>query len=197
MGTARAPNRSRMEIFQDSQDEGMSFLTAAAVGAGHFLADWDPAMWRTFGLTATVTDPDGNTSEFGSMAHPAVFLAGLLYCFRSDRDGDWEVYCAGHVERVPRRITTDPAQDTHSVLPPDGQQVWFVSNRTGHGPFPESIVRTPGAGSGSWMLSEASRLELEIGFGTVFQRHSPVEVLENCRRISRDLESPSAGQRGF
>jgi parallel beta-helix repeat protein len=65
LGTATAPDSSIIEIFQDTGDQGNIFIGATAVSAGVFtLTGFSPPGATGGNLTATVTDPDGNTSEF-------------------------------------------------------------------------------------------------------------------------------------
>ncbi|HXG46603.1 MAG TPA: right-handed parallel beta-helix repeat-containing protein, partial [Methylomirabilota bacterium] len=67
-GTAAAPNGSVVELFQDPADEGEIFIAHGRVYDGRFAAEAALPAGHTgafFHLNATVTDPDGNTSEFG------------------------------------------------------------------------------------------------------------------------------------
>jgi parallel beta-helix repeat protein len=74
-GTAQVPDGSTVEIFADPGDEGESYIVSAPVSAGTFVYQGSvPAQGH---ITATATDPNGNTSEFGWIAgdcnHNGVF----------------------------------------------------------------------------------------------------------------------------
>ena len=49
--------------------------------------------------------------------------------YRSNRDGNWEVYAINADGTDERNLTNDPATDYYPWLSPDGSQVVFVSNR--------------------------------------------------------------------
>lgn len=69
-GAANAPDGSIVEVFKDEADEGDTSIATAPVFDGRFraTADLDIAeVGRRFQLNATVTDPLGNTSEFGPL----------------------------------------------------------------------------------------------------------------------------------
>jgi hypothetical protein len=67
VGTSTSPNSSTIEIFQDTGDQGNIYIGAATVLGGAFAFTGTPPPNATGGnLTATVTDPAGNTSEFST-----------------------------------------------------------------------------------------------------------------------------------
>jgi Tol biopolymer transport system component len=54
--------------------------------------------------------------------------------FASQRGGNWDIYRltvdeAGRPQGMPEQLTTDPASDTTPVHSPDGQHIFFRSNR--------------------------------------------------------------------
>jgi len=63
-GTAIAPDGSVIEVFHDPEFEGQTFLGSTLVASGVF--SFAGAVPADGTITATVTDLDGNTSEFGS-----------------------------------------------------------------------------------------------------------------------------------
>src|SRR5262249_25192306 len=95
-GTSDAPENSMIELFRDPDDEGEILLDLPRGGRtvfrGQFVVPVDlrvGAVGSLFNLHATVTDPDGNTSEFGGTGtnrgtSPIVFT--------STRDGNRELY---------------------------------------------------------------------------------------------------------
>jgi hypothetical protein len=69
-GLAAAPDFSEIEIYKDSSDEGDTLMATARLYDEKFRtsAELNPADVGTrFQLTGTVTDPKGNTSEFGPL----------------------------------------------------------------------------------------------------------------------------------
>jgi parallel beta-helix repeat protein len=61
-GTAVAPDGSTVEIFQDTGDQGKVYIGSTTVAGGSFVFNGSAPAGGN--LTATVTDPTGNTSEF-------------------------------------------------------------------------------------------------------------------------------------
>jgi hypothetical protein len=61
-GTSTAPEGSLVEIFRDAGDQGREYLGTTTVSGGTFT--WSGAAAGEGNLTATVTDPSWNTSEF-------------------------------------------------------------------------------------------------------------------------------------
>lgn len=145
-GVANAPDGSRIEIFQDPADEGKTFVATTRVANGRFRALWDlfalSAPWLP--LSATVTDPEGNTSEFGYTADPAVFLPRFQIAFASTRDGNSEIYLMGLFDSRSMRMTVNPAEDSQPVLSSDGLRLLFVSSRSGSKAIYSLPSGTPG-----------------------------------------------------
>ncbi|GEM_PF-1746917 len=134
-GTADAPDRSVVEIFTDPKDEGESgCLAAAFVTHRQFRAalPLKPVQVGTlFQLTATVTDPEGNTSEFGGViSAPNAPISKIA--FTSTRDGNPEVYLIDGLLSAGLRLTSNPAEDFSPSLSPSGSSMAFVSSREGN-----------------------------------------------------------------
>src|SRR4029434_8261868 len=83
---------------------------------------------RFFGLNATVTDPDHNTSEFGPVIGAVEGVPSQIV-FTSTRDGNEELYWTDGFEFSATRLTDHPAADHSPALSADGQTVAFVSTR--------------------------------------------------------------------
>ena len=69
-GTVTAPDGSLIEIFNDSEDEGETYLGSAVVASGSFV--FTGSVPTSGHVTATVTHPDGNTSIFSTPLSPSV-----------------------------------------------------------------------------------------------------------------------------
>lgn len=66
-GTSTSPDGSTVEIFQDEGAQGNIYVSSASVTSGTFTFTGSvPPGAEGSNLTATVTDPDGNTSEFST-----------------------------------------------------------------------------------------------------------------------------------
>lgn len=131
-GTSTAPDESIIELFQDSADEGEIYLGTTTVNNGRFrvpvTVDPNQAGFL-FNLTATVTDPSGNTSEFGMLYREDYPPARVL--FSSTRDGNAEIYGAGGnaPTATPKNLTNNRAEDTHPTAAPGCDTLLFVSDR--------------------------------------------------------------------
>lgn len=134
-GTSTAPDDSIIELFQDSTDEGEIYLGATTVNNGRFRVPVtvDPRQAGfLFNLTATVTDPTGNTSEFGMLDREDYPPARLL--FSSTRDGNAEIYASGGSATgsptgSPKNLTNNRAEDTHPTAVAGCDTLLFVSDR--------------------------------------------------------------------
>ncbi len=62
-GRADVPDGSIVELFLDPEDEGEAYLGQTVVAGGQFV--YHGSLGRAQNVTATVTDPNGNTSAFG------------------------------------------------------------------------------------------------------------------------------------
>ncbi len=132
-GEADAPNGSLVQVFRDPDDEGAQKLGEALVSEGKFrlALALDPLdVGRLYRINATVTDTDGNTSEFSGSLEGEVPLLRLVWV--STRDGNPELYLRDSANPNPLRLTSNPAVDEQPRLSRDGTQVVFVSNRAGN-----------------------------------------------------------------
>ncbi|MHB8520685.1 MAG: right-handed parallel beta-helix repeat-containing protein [Limisphaerales bacterium] len=132
-GTADVPDGSRVEIFRDSDDEGETWLGAGLVASGRFRVpvSVDPAaVGVIFRLNGTVTDPQGDTSEFSGPFNPEFPLSALA--FSSFSTGNREVFLWDG-RNNPVNVTQNPADDhTPALGSLSGcNQLLFVSTRTG------------------------------------------------------------------
>lgn len=129
-GTTDAPDDSIVELFQDATDEGEIHLGTTTVANGRFRVPVtvDPLQAGfLFNLTATVTDPGGNTSPFGLLYREDFPPARILYT--SSRDGNPEIYLTSAAGGVATNLTHDPSSDTNPAAVPDCSTFLFVSDR--------------------------------------------------------------------
>jgi len=139
IGSVDAPDGSQVEVFQDFSDEGERSVIVGLVSSGRFRIPmrFDPFLVGiAFRLNGTVTDTDGNTSEFSGLFQPQQSLGKLL--FVSTREGNPDVYVAeaslnwSAPPIYTIQLTAHTASDTQPSLSPDGSQVAFVSDRDGN-----------------------------------------------------------------
>ena len=129
-GTANAPSGSAVEVFLDFADEGFHLAGSAVVVNGEFRAatSLKPiALGWLFQVNGTVTDLQGNTSEFGPLVPPPVPSARIA--FTSTRDGNPEIYLLDGLQPLPLRLTAHPSDDHSPALSADFQRVAYVSTR--------------------------------------------------------------------
>jgi len=148
------PVGSTVEIFGDAKDEGKLRLGVANVRAGRdFLTRLYKHLPPGMNLTATVTDPQGNTSEFSDRFEP-IGRRPPNIVFTTTRLGNRDIYRLFAGEQVGVQLTTDPAVDRSPALSPDRQQVAFVSDRSGNpdvwlmgsgGANPQNLTNHPAA----------------------------------------------------
>ncbi len=132
-------NGSVVDVFADISDEGRTYLGSAMVIKSEFFLP-NPILPLGTHVTATVTDRDSNTSEFGievQMSACGVInwppqpsieaaLPGTI-SYVSSRDGNNEIYLiTGDGQQ---RLTNDPASDVDPVVSADGKRVAFASDR--------------------------------------------------------------------
>ncbi len=127
-GRADSPNGSIIEIFADPADQGQYLVGETLLVGEEFAA----AAMLINGMKyhATVTDPDGNTSEFG----PVIFeedVADLLV-FTSLFNESKEIFLQHPQDGRAFPITNDPADDYDPEFSPGGSHVVFVSERNGN-----------------------------------------------------------------
>ena len=135
LGSSPAPDGSMVEVFTDPGDEGQTFVGAGEVVSGHFRVpiSADPlAAGFLFNLTATVTDPDGNTSPFGLFVRPDFPPSKIV--FSSTRSGNSEIYKAGGSDAAgaPANLTLNSAKDESPAAVAGCDKVLFVSDRSGN-----------------------------------------------------------------
>jgi len=125
-GSTNAPNGSTVEVYADIADEGEVPIGATHVKWGYFSVNANLPFGMNF--HATVTDPDGNTSEFGP--YKPTVIRVTKYTFTSTRDGNEEIYA--QVGSTLMRLTEDDSADHTPKLGPNGERVAFVSERSGN-----------------------------------------------------------------
>ena len=132
-GTSSAPDGSRIQIFSDPGTEGEALFAAAQVVNGRFRALFDIEPWKVgklFNVNATVTDPDGNTSEFKSKFPDDG--GGDKILFTSTRDGNSEIYMIAPPSGTPQNLTQNGSRDFSPAYAIACDEVLFVSDRTGN-----------------------------------------------------------------
>jgi Tol biopolymer transport system component len=72
------------------------------------------------------------TKEPGDDVEPAWSPDGTRIAFRSDRDGDSDIYVMNADGTGVARLTNDPDTDLGPAWSPDGVKIAFVSNRYGN-----------------------------------------------------------------
>ncbi len=124
------PRGCIVDVFADSDDEGEIYLGTDKVYGNRFSIRAE--IPSGYNLHAIVTDPNGNTSEFGPYIQSQGGKSSPAgYVFTSTRNGNPEVYIIEPGETVPTRLTNDPAPDHSPQLSPDGSSILFVSERNG------------------------------------------------------------------
>jgi hypothetical protein len=135
-GTARAPDGSRVQIFKDPGLEGEALLATAQIVNGQFCAPVTFEPWKVgilFNLSATVTDPYGNTSEFQAK-FPSLGAAQRMV-FTSTRTGNAEIFMLNPPLETPVNLTLTNASSHSPALAAgfsNANEVLFVSDRTGN-----------------------------------------------------------------
>ncbi len=94
-GTSVAADGSEIEIYRDAATEGQTFLGGGIVLDGQFQVELetDPrSLGLIFNLNGTVTDPDGNTSEFSALPSQPGFPLGGRLAFTSTPTGVRQIF---------------------------------------------------------------------------------------------------------
>jgi len=100
---------------------------ALAFSSNRADGNWDiytATIGHDHGWTRLTTDPAADR-------FPTMSADGRTIAFRSERDGNSEVYLMDADGSNLRRLTDDPAFDGYPSITPDGSGVVFVSNRSG------------------------------------------------------------------
>ena len=128
-GVADAQDGSVVEVFADPDDEGLQMIGKGIVyQQGFQIACPVP---QTMNMHATVTDPNGNTSEFGpAFNSPAEESVSLVYT--SQLGGNEEIYLQSPLASSPARLTEHTADDYDPQFSLDGSKIVFVSKRAGN-----------------------------------------------------------------
>lgn len=125
------PRGSTVDVFGDMWDEGSVYIGSYLLTSNRFYLKGEvpPGMF----LHALVTDPDGNTSEFGPYEPGlAAQIRPSTIVFTSTRDGNPEIYLLRPGSGSPERLTDHSASDYSPRLSPDGERILFVSERSGN-----------------------------------------------------------------
>ena len=102
------------------------------IGATAAKGDFDKTNKEYFALMAASLQLGAATaaSQRPPTAQPTSQPAGRI-AFRSDRDGNWEIYVMDLDGTPLRRLTNNPAKDEMPRWSPDGKQIVFRSERDG------------------------------------------------------------------
>lgn len=123
------PVGSTVEVY--AAGSAQVFLGIVPVRAvGQFSGQVDPVP-PGMRLLATVTDPQGNTSEFSEGLRPGN-ARPPSFVFTTTRFGNREIHRLFPGEAAGMRLTDHPAVDDRPALSPDLQRVAFVSDRSGN-----------------------------------------------------------------
>ncbi len=130
-GTAEAPDGSIVEVFSDPDDEGLQRIGRGTVYRNTFQAAGYLKDDGSLKLHATVTDPQGNTSEFGpTFTKPAEAPMSLVYT--CTLVGNEDIYLQSPMASSPARLTEHAAEDFDPQFSLDGSRILFVSQRAGN-----------------------------------------------------------------
>jgi nitrous oxidase accessory protein NosD len=128
------PDGSTVELFMDEADEGRVYLASVRTVKNKFaFSDIPPPPGETFAARqfhATVTDPNGNTSEFGNYDPD---LAEFNWRVASRQNND--IALTNMATRAGFMVTTNPAVDRSPAVcqtAAGNQFVAFVSERDGN-----------------------------------------------------------------
>jgi parallel beta-helix repeat protein len=124
---------STIEVFADAEDEGQMFLGLIPVRPERTFRfrPWQP-LPLGMNLTATVTDPQGNTSEFGNPLLSPTARPAAFFVLTTTRFGNREILRLFPGEATGTRLTYHPGVDQSPILSPNPHRVAFVSDRSGN-----------------------------------------------------------------
>jgi TolB protein len=126
-----------VEIFWDPGDQGQTFVGGGEVLSGHFsvVLDVDPTTLGKPNLNATVTDPNGNTSEFSGQSQQILWLPHLVFTAMSP-SGHRQIYLsADGAPPVSLTENWNPGSDDFNPALAGGvscDKLLFVSLHTGN-----------------------------------------------------------------
>lgn len=122
-----APDGSIIEVYADADDEGEILIGVATLFDNKFICEG--FIPKGMKYHATITHPNGNTSEFG----PAVIdIKTDPFFFSDTANGNTDLYIYNDALSRPARLTNDPAPDYDPSLSADQNNVLFVAERTGN-----------------------------------------------------------------
>lgn len=132
IGHIDAPDGSLVEIFADSYyDEGETLIATARILYKNFATAAKLPLGQY--IHATITHPDGDTSEFGPANTNAKRLTeSQTYVFASDAFGQKDIFIKRPSQEIPVRLTDDPSTDEEPQLSSQGRYIAFTSNRSGN-----------------------------------------------------------------
>ncbi len=153
-------------------------LAAAAAAAAMALAGAGYFYWREPAKTPSQAGPVLRQITFdrGLTTEPAIWAAGNMVAYASDRSGNNLDIWLQHLEtKEARRLTTHEADDREPSFSPDGSRIAFRSEREGGGIYLISTVggterkiasdgRTPRfSPDGNWIAYSTGSEELPLG----------------------------------
>lgn len=131
IGHIDAPDASIVEIFADSNDEGESLIATASVLDGNFIASAQIPPGKI--IRATVTHPDGNTSEFGSYRTTSqTSQETQMFVFSDDSRGQKDIFIKRPTSNAPERLTDDLTVEEEPQVSSQGRYIVYTSSRTGN-----------------------------------------------------------------
>lgn len=131
IGHIDAPDGSIVEIFSDPYDEGEQLVATTYVFYKNFSTSATLPLGQN--IHATITYPDGNTSQFGpSIVSSKGSTDNQTFVFSSDAAGQKDIYYKTPSQEIPVRLTNDPSTDEDPQLSSQGRYITFTSDRNGN-----------------------------------------------------------------
>jgi len=121
-----APKGSVVEIYADYGDEGEKLLGSSHLRGRRFTVSCNPP--EGMNLHGVLIDPDGNTSEFGTVRLESRQTL-KEFAYTSTRNGDEEIYF--HIGYNDIRLTEREGIDRSPSVSPDGVKIAYVSDAGG------------------------------------------------------------------
>jgi parallel beta-helix repeat protein len=131
-GKVEAPGGSIVEAFADSDDEGKIMIDSSRVLGDTFSIQGIVPIAMNY--HATVTHPDGSTSEFGplELEDEDDSTSSYSYVYTTELNNNKDIYLKHPKNDLPIQMTNNAAADHSPRLSPTGSQVLFVSDRAGN-----------------------------------------------------------------